>query len=92
MKSIKMFFYFALIYILYKVKWLEHSENERGYFVVKRVWVWLLFFPLIALFAIIRAIIYAFMEIFNYDICYTQGEKRKLTFKEKLALTDRLLF
>jgi hypothetical protein len=73
------------------VKWIEQPTGEKGYFVVKRAWVWLLFFPLIALVAIIKAIIYAFLDIFDYDICYTQGEKRKLSFAEKLVLTDRLL-
>ena len=89
--TIKDYFYFAFIYILYRVKWIDRPDGEKGYFVVKRVWVWLLLFPLIALLAIFKAIYYSFLDIFNYNICYTQGEKRKLTFKEKLALTDRLL-
>jgi len=89
--SIKHFFYFAFIYLLYKVKWIEQEDGIKGYFLVKRVWIWLLFFPLIVLVAIFKAIYYSFLDIFNYDICYTQGKKRKLSFKEKLALTDRLL-
>jgi hypothetical protein len=89
--TIKHFFYFAFIYMLYRVKWLDRPDGERGYFVVKRHWVWLLFFPLIVMVAIIKSIIYAFLDIFDYDICYTKGEKRKLSFKEKLAITDRLL-
>jgi hypothetical protein len=89
--TIKHFFYFAFIYLLYRVKYIDRPDGEKGYFIVKRHWVWLLLFPLIAVLAILKAIYYSFLDIFDYDICYTQGEKRKLSFKEKLAMTDRLL-
>jgi hypothetical protein len=89
--TIKHFFYFAFIYLLYRVKYIDRPDGEKGYFIVKRHWVWLLFFPVIAVLAILKAVYYSFLDIFDYDICYTQGEKRKLSFKEKLAMTDRLL-
>lgn len=89
--TIKDYFYFAFIYLLYRVKYIDRPDGEKGYFIVKRHWVWLLFFPLIAVLAILKAVYYSFLDIFDYDICYTQGEKRKLSFKEKLAMTDRLL-
>ena len=91
MKPIKEFFYLLFAYILFRVKYIEKEDGTKGYFLLKREWVWLLFFPIIVIFAIIKAICYSFMDIFSYDLQWINKDKKKLTLIEKLHYTDRLL-
>jgi hypothetical protein len=87
---VRKYLYFVLLYLLYRVKWIEHPEGERGFFLVKRRWIWLFGFPLVVIPVIIIGIYNEFMDIFSYDQAWISGRKRKLSFKEKLIMADRL--
>lgn len=91
MKPIREFFYLLFAYILFRVKYIEKEDGTKGYFLLKREWVWLIFFPIIVIFAILKAIYYSFLDIFSHDLQWISKDKKKLTLIEKLYYTDRLL-
>ena len=86
----KKYVYFALIYLLYRVKWIDRNDGDSGYFLLKREWVWLLGFPILLIPVIIIAIYNSFIDIFSYDLIWIGKNKKKLSFKEKLIMADRL--
>lgn len=81
-------------YLLYRVEYLEPGRHY-GWFLVKRVWVWVLLAPVILSLTIaIRAgqsIIEYFAELTKHDMHWVEDEKRGLSFKERVYLTHRLL-
>jgi len=83
--------YFFLIYLLYKVCYIEKADGMKGFFLLKRRWVWLVMFPVVLIPILIETVYHAFLDIFDYDLQCIGGEKRKLTFGEKLIMTDKLL-
>ncbi len=80
------------IYIFFRVKWLD-KECGSGYFLLKRWWVWIFtILPFIVIANICKSIIFCILDLFDYDHHWISGEgKKKLSFKEKLYLGNRLL-
>ncbi|MDD5013474.1 MAG: hypothetical protein PHW73_00045 [Atribacterota bacterium] len=80
------------IYIFFQVKWLD-KECGSGYFLLKRWWVWVFtILPFCMIFSVVRSMIFCILDLFDYDYHWIGGgEKKKLSFKEKLYLGERLL-
>lgn len=78
-------------YCFFRVKYMEIDNGRNyGYFLVKRVWVWVVASPAVLLYILLREAIKYFLSLNEFECHWTEGEKRKLTFKERIALTYRL--
>jgi hypothetical protein len=81
-------------FIFYRLKYIENSDGEvgcygNGYYLVKRVWVWILTSPFIMLYFILMAIKDIFFDyiisIFSYRVHSIRTKKRKLSIGEKIS-------
>lgn len=98
MKTIINFLHSIFIYCLYTVFYLDErdqsndeDEGDYGYYVKKRVWVFTLLTPLILPVFIFKAIIDYADWVTNWYLHRIAIEKQKLSFKQKVAITKRLL-
>lgn len=96
--------------IFYKLTWLdditELSEDgdeevvrNRGYYLIKRWYMWVIFAPIIilikwtyeTLFLLLDICKKHFGELFTYRVKYIQPKQDKITFRTKLKFIKRLL-
>jgi hypothetical protein len=78
-----------LIYIFYRVKWIDKPQ-DKGFYLIKRYWVWYLLIPIMLIAALLQAIYITVKDIHSYNMHWISGEKHKLNFKQKLLYGDRL--
>jgi len=81
--------------ILYKVRYIE--GNNAGYYLIKRKFIWLLFFiPILAYRTFINLLLEAgnvIIEIFSHDsrwLSVKEDRPKKLNFKQKKIITKTL--
>lgn len=90
MEKIKDVITLALIYIFFRVKWIDGID--AGYYLMKRKWVWFLLLPLMLIPVIVQAVYEHIVVIFSYDLQWIpSSEPKKLTFGEKLLIGYKLL-
>lgn len=80
--------YFLLIYTLFEV---FYRDEEKGYFIKKRLWLFILLTPIIVPFFMISGILQYFSWIRTYNMAWIEHKKEKLSFKEKLFIIDSLI-
>lgn len=76
---------------LYAFHIVFYREKEEGYFVRKRLWVFILLAPIIAPFFMLNGLLQYWNWSKTYYMTWVGGKKQKLTLKQKIAMTDRLL-
>ena len=79
--------------LLYKVSYVDHGEvreSENGYYLRKRIWVWLLAFPLFMLYYLAYCAYGFFHDLTIFDAHWIGMSKRKLSFKQRIAIIYRL--
>ena len=78
-----------LYYCFFRVKYME-IDNGYGYFLVKRVWMWIIASPVVLLYILLQEAVKYFISLNEFECHWVEEEDRKLTFKERIALTNRL--
>lgn len=77
-------------YIFYQLKY----EEGNGYYLGKRIWVWLLISPFRLCFEILAALLLTIYSVFfglkGYTCFYIVTEKKKLKFVQKMKYTLQL--
>lgn len=87
--NIKLYLYLAYITVVYKLFHI-HDDTHNGWFVKKRPLVMLLISPILLPFFMLFGIVLYYDWATNYYFAWVSGSKRKLTFKETLALKYQL--
>lgn len=82
--------YFAYLTIVYKVFYFRDEQRE-GWFVKKNPITMLLIAPIMIPFFMLNGILLYWDWATNYYFHWVEGKKRKLTFKEKLAIKYKLI-
>lgn len=80
--------YFIFLYVFHVV---FYREKEKGYFVRKRLWIFILLSPIIAPFFMLNGLLQYWNWSKTYYMTWVEGKKQKLTLKQKIAMTHRLL-
>jgi hypothetical protein len=76
------------VWILFRVTYKE-VDGMKGYFLVKRAWVWLLLpFWIMLIINMIRSMISTVLDMFQFDMHCTPIEKQKLSWAERVYLTN----
>lgn len=84
---LRIFFY----YCFFRVQYMEIDNGKSyGYFLVKRVWVWILASPFVLLYIFGGEVLKYIVALTEFEQHWVECEKRPLTFKERLAMTYRL--
>lgn len=97
-------------FLFYKLTWLdditkpseyggEDVVRNRGYYLIKRWYMWVIFSPVIilikwiyeALFLLLDIYKSHFGKLFTYRVKYIRPKQDKMTFKTKLNYIKRLL-
>lgn len=88
--NVRHWLYFAYLTITYRVFHLRDNEHN-GWFVKKNPITMLLIAPILLPFFMLYGILLYWDWATNYYFNWIEGEKRKLSFREKLAIKYRLV-
>jgi predicted membrane protein len=80
--------------IFYKVTY-KSDEDRRGYFLVKRKSMWLLFspvfIPVLILWYVLKSIIDYINHVYGFNCHWINSEERKLSISEKISYLQKLI-
>ena len=81
--------------LFYRLKFLNAGADNAGWYLTKRIGMWLIFFPVILSLRIIYNALrelgsYFLVEIFSYESHWIRNPSRKLTRRQKIYFTKRL--
>lgn len=86
---VKHWLYFAYLTITYRVFHLN-DEEHNGWFIKKNPITMLLIAPILLPFFMLYGIVMYWNWATNWYYAWIEGEKRRLSFKEKLAIKHQL--
>jgi hypothetical protein len=89
--GVRYWLYIAFLSIAYKVFHLKDNDGHNGWFVKKNPIIMVLLSPMLLPFFMLYGIVLYWDWATNWYYSWVEGEKRDLTFKEKLAIKHRLV-
>jgi len=87
MINIKLWIYLTYLFFAYSV---FYRTDNNGWFIKKRLWLFIILAPVLIPFFMIYGIVMYYEWITTYKMCWLGDEKRKLSFKEKIAIKYQL--
>lgn len=91
LKAVAGFLVALYLILFFRIKWMAPKDFEPGFYMVKRIWAWVLVLPVTLAGIILVGLFTEIKSWWGYNRYCVRSDNPKTTFKQRLEIRYRLL-